>query len=77
MNVINKFTGAKPTEEEVAAIRQRAMEIFANPYASPEQQDWAMEVYPEGFAGLFPFESYHHGRLELAVYHLLIEQPGE
>jgi len=54
MGVVNRQTGQEPTEAEVKALRQRALEIFRNPYASPEQLAWAMEVYPEGIVAIAP-----------------------
>jgi hypothetical protein len=49
MNIINVETGKAPTEKEMMQLKNRAREIFADPYASPEQLEWAIEVYPEGF----------------------------
>ena len=45
----NRETGLPPTKQEWQEIRQRAQEIFANPYASPEQLEWAIAVDPEGY----------------------------
>jgi len=53
MMIINRITGKEPTEAEMKAIRQRAIEIYQDPYAAPEQLQWAIEVYPEGFAQAF------------------------
>jgi hypothetical protein len=55
-NLINRETGLAPTENEIQQIRSRAVEIFASPYASPEQLDWAINVYPEGFAEIISLE---------------------
>lgn len=49
MGIVNQ-NGREPTALEIETIRARAVKIFQNPYASPEQMGWAMEVYPEGFA---------------------------
>lgn len=48
MPFINRLTGQEPTPEEWAAIEQRAAEILQNPYASPEQVEWALMVAPPG-----------------------------
>jgi hypothetical protein len=47
-NIINRFTGEPPTEEERRAIERRALQILASPYSSPEQVQWAVEVGPPG-----------------------------
>ena len=47
---INRLTGKAPTQADLAMMRARAVEIFQSPYASPEQMEWAISVYPEGFA---------------------------
>ena len=47
---INKITGKQPTKRQLERIRRRAIEIFLSPYSSPEQVEWAIEVYPEGIA---------------------------
>lgn len=49
MTIVNSETGKEPTEREMEMLKMRAIEIFASPYASPEQLEWAIEVYPEGF----------------------------
>jgi hypothetical protein len=52
----NIETGQEPTADEMKAIRARAEEIMTNPYASPEQMEWAMMVYPEALAMMIPLE---------------------
>ena len=61
-NIINRQTGFPPTEREWERIKDRATEILRSPYASPEQMDWAINMYPEGFAEAFEFRTtgYHH-----------------
>jgi len=54
--LINRETGKAPTKAEMKAIRERAEEIMTNPYASPEQTEWAMMVYPEALAMMIPLE---------------------
>jgi hypothetical protein len=54
--LINRETGLAPTSAEIAQIKRRATEIFANPYASPEQLEWAIEVCPEGLAEIITLE---------------------
>lgn len=53
MGIVNAITGKSPGPEEKQALLSRAVEIFRNPYASPEQMEWAINVYPEGFALAF------------------------
>jgi hypothetical protein len=48
MTLINRFTGLPPTEKEMEALKQRAAEIFCNPYAAPELLEWAIMIWPEG-----------------------------
>ena len=52
MKLINKYTGKEPTPKELKTIKRRAKEILSSPYASPEQMEWAMNIYPEGFGEL-------------------------
>lgn len=47
--LMNRETGKSPTADEMRAIKARASEIFASPYAAPEQLEWAMAVDPEGY----------------------------
>jgi hypothetical protein len=54
--LINRETGLQPTPEEWERIKARAVEIFANPYASPEQMEWAISVHPEGMAEVVTLE---------------------
>lgn len=54
--LVNRVTGKEPTSEELEAIKQRAKQILNNPYASWEQLEWAMMVYPEGLTGA-PYET--------------------
>lgn len=49
MKLINKYTGKEQTPKELKAIKIRAKKILSSPYASPEQTEWAMNAYPEGF----------------------------
>ncbi len=37
-------------------IIRRAEEIFRNPYATPEQLEWAINVHPEGIDVVVPYE---------------------
>ena len=53
MALINRETGKTATPAEQAACERRALEILGNPYASPEQMAWAMEVAPPGFEMVF------------------------
>jgi hypothetical protein len=53
--IVNIQTGKHPTAKEWELIKQRAIEIFQSPYSSPEQIEWAIEIYPEGFAEAFSF----------------------
>ena len=61
--IINRTTGLPPTEQEWERIKDRATEIFRSLYASPEQMEWAIDMYPEGFAEAFEFRTtdYHLG----------------
>lgn len=43
MELINRDTGQPATPAEYAAAEQRAHEIIASPYASPEQIEWALQ----------------------------------
>jgi hypothetical protein len=52
-NLINRHTGQPPTEVEWQAIKTRARQILANPYASPESVEWALWVAPDGIAVMF------------------------
>ena len=58
--IINRITGKPPTPAELRAIKARAVEIFRNPYVSPEQLKWAIECHPEGMAELMIMESVNH-----------------
>ena len=51
--IINQQTGLPPTESEWRHIQEAALRIFRNPYAAPELMDWAINMYPEGFAEAF------------------------
>jgi hypothetical protein len=51
--LVNAVTGKEPTPAELSACKRRAIQIFENQYASPESLEWAIKVYPEGFALLF------------------------
>lgn len=53
MPIINRITGKQPTQKEFKAIKREAIRIFQSPYASPEQLQWAIDMYPEGFAETF------------------------
>ncbi len=44
MILINRHTGKEATENEIKLALQRARHIFRNPYASPEQLDWAIKI---------------------------------
>ena len=48
--IINLRTGKPASPVELRAMRQRAREIVASPYAAPELLEWVIEVYPEAFA---------------------------
>ena len=63
MILINSLTGKEPTAAERQSLKQRAVDIFANAYASPEQLKWAIEVYPEGFA-IVMYPECHKTRME-------------
>ena len=52
MPVIYKHTGKEPTPEEWEMIKKRAVEILNNPYAAPEQAEWAADMHPEAYAKL-------------------------
>lgn len=65
-SIINRLTGKYPTALEMAQLKERATVIWRCPYASPEQIEWATEVYPEGIAEIFPTESYRLGRMSEA-----------
>ncbi len=43
MELINRDTGAPATPAEYEAAEQRAREILASPYSSPEQIAWALQ----------------------------------
>ena len=49
-DLVNALTGKQPTAKEAEAIQRRAIDIFKSPYSSPEQIEWAIAAYPEGFA---------------------------
>ena len=70
-DIINRDTGKKPTPREWRAIKARALQIFRSPYAAPELIEWAIDVYPEGFAECFVFED----RPEWVEYRLLGGKP--
>ena len=46
--LVHRETGRTPTPEEMEQINARALEILRNPYASPEQIEWAIDVCPPG-----------------------------
>ena len=54
--ITNRLTGKEPTAQEMYLLKQRAIEIFRSPYSSPEQMEWAINVYPEGFSEVFVLE---------------------
>jgi hypothetical protein len=47
--LINRETGLPATELEWKQVMDRTREIFASPYSSPEQLEWAIAVNPEGY----------------------------
>lgn len=52
MTLINR-EGREAMPEEQAACERRALEILRNPYASPEQIAWAIEIAPVDFEMVF------------------------
>lgn len=57
--LVNRETGKAPTADEWRGIKARAAEIFRNPYASPEQMEWAIMVDPEGYLDAPPLYRAH------------------
>ena len=52
-NAKNRTTGEKPDFHEAMRIAARCFEIAKNPYATPDQLEWAIMILPDVYFYLY------------------------